>query len=330
MKRLGLFVILIVIGVAAIGMLTMRNVSSFASPLPDKYRVLDSLPWDTKETKPLNFDIEQYTWLDNETICYFLHDKSGKLQATKQRVATGQTFPAEPLVNISMAGDFYSVTASPNGKSLLIRNTNANAEWECWTFPLDKGGQPQKYRTDVDGFFWLSDINSFVGFASYNGTLIRFSVKEHREEPLPFALKFRDYLIIAPNGNYYASEYKLEYDKTFRLEIGSISSRKSHMQTLPLLPGTSRFSVQSVSPTSDRLLWERLYSNDKRQKSEGNNQAEGKQEPDNMKCWYVTDTNGSHPHTVVDMEESVSPKWLPDGKHVSIVYKGALYVVPVP
>ena len=91
-----------------------------------------------------------------------------------------------------------------------------------------------------------------------------------------------------------------------------------------------------VSPRHDQLLW--IVQSNKMPLFTQLSQSLPKalrQHPRYLARWMVSDLAGNNMHTIVEYEISdlyfnrpdlISPKWTPDGKHVSFEYQGALYI----
>ncbi len=311
------------------------------SPLNDANKIFAIAPWHISTDSLYSGRDYLYAWQDNETILYALQDQQHKYHLMRQRVRGGNPSAAQPLPNIPPLTDLEDFSASPDGKWLLTNCLGQSYHHEQTVFALDTGAVKQKYTRDNDLATWMNDSRSYVSQMFSSQNFEQFWVEKHAMTRLRNPLNGWGFEWLSSAGECFAERGTISGGTGQQLERGSIFTGKSQTQTLKSHGSERETILLDVSPQGDRLLWkqqweERSWFADlwgKLMHHSGNANA--------YEEWYVTDANGNNPQTLVKLSLGndtsnhqtgfiAVPAWLPDGKHLSIVYHGALYVVDVP
>ena len=310
-------------------------------PFADKDRVLDAIAWRVPIYKHGEMDEDVYTWQDNETIVYTRLDPQQKYPLMRQRVRGGNVSEVQPILNSPLMVHPYEVAASPDGKWLFVANYGQRERNEYTIIDVKSGAVKQKYLTPNSFVSWMQDSRSFFCQEIFSGSIVQYGVSSSKEERHLLNQINRGLSVVSPQGAFFIGNYYGGNPSPPRLERGSIFTGKSQINSIPRYGSVLDSSLYSVSPQGERLLWYQTWS-DRSWFSElwGKVTRHGAT-PNTHEAWYITDADGSNPrtwaivhtqdyHYAYSSRRVVFPKWLPDGKHLSVVYKGALYVVEVP
>ena len=108
--------------------------------------------------------------------------------------------------------------------------------------------------------------------------------------------------------------------------------------TVPIPLDAAHFQGQ-IAPTHDKILW-RVESNRIPFPYSALQHLPGplKTKPVYLERWMISDLQGHGMRTIAEFQiddlyfnrpNMISPKWNPDGKHVSFIFQGGLYLLPV-
>ncbi len=108
--------------------------------------------------------------------------------------------------------------------------------------------------------------------------------------------------------------------------------------TVPIPPDAAHFQGQ-IAPTHDKILW-RVESNRVPFPYNALQRLPGpwKTKPVYLERWMISDLQGHGMRTIAEFQiddlyfnrpNMISPKWNPDGKQVSFIFQGGLYLLPI-
>lgn len=338
MKRRKLFVAMAAVGMAATVGTVFFRAAMTGIPSSEKHRVLDRAGWAYRNRMIDERHTDEYTWLDNRTILFFVPDAQGRLQAMKQQVGVGQTFRAEALPAAVSDLVPFELVVSPNGKFLAVSGWDKSKIFSLEVFDLNGKGRLRQYRAPNAHLHWLADSRTLIGSDETKPNLVRYTLDSPKPEMLPFASKQSSGVVVAPDGTCFAHKFQFGRKSFGTLERSVLVGGQSGTKTIPASETVRWLTLVSVAPQGNRLLWcENIMAKPltSQKVKPLTTQLKEKFYPSrtpsaNVSRWYVTDADGSHAKTFVTSDASILPKWLPDGKQFSMVYEGALYVEPVP
>jgi hypothetical protein len=315
----------------------MTGTPAMKPPFTDKDKVLANVPWSVDNREDKNFNVECYAWLDNETLIYVRPNGQHSSQLMRQRVRGKHFSAAEPFFTFAERLNPIKLSVSPNGKWLMVTEIGSQA-YRCSVYAINGSGLKQRYEVKYASPIWLADGESFLNSETQSGELYQYSVATHQRKKLAFKQHLNAAPVASPQGEYFASDYNSQNNPPLKLERGSISQGKSQVQAVKSTLATEEAWLQSVSPQGTRLLWHRGWGDKTRfptlwEKIRGDDVG-----VNFHATWWVTDTEGNHAHKLATVHfdgyeasfGSEKLRWLPDSKHLSVVYKGALYVIAVP
>ena len=333
--------LLLLLALLIISGYTVKRLFDSLSPFSDANKILASVPWRIHLHDDFYANTSLYTWLDNETIIYGLCDAKQNCRLMRQKVQGGNVVAAQPIASIPPLHSLYEIAVSPDGKWLMTMYSGKGGNTEYTIFDLDIGKVKQKYASNDSFGTWLNDSRSFLCSTYETTKIVQYEVDQHHTKSYSITERFGTYNTLSPSGEYFSNDDPASPQKPPQLERGSIFTGKSQVRAIPRFGSEEYYLVKSVSPQGDRLMWQQEGAEVSWMDKLMNRLTRRTVTPKGYVRWYVTGANGGSPRTLLklDAEPGVmsfikgsydNPKWLPDGKHLSIVYKGALYVVDAP
>ncbi len=338
-RRSGWLLLLLALLIA--GGYTAKRWIAARNPFSDTNKIFAVVPWRVPDGSG-GFEGEHlYTWQDNETIIYAPRSNEGKYRLMRQKVRGGTPFAAQPIPNIPSLSRLSELEASPDGKWLLTVCDRKRNNKEYTIFALDRGEVKQKYPYENTFTTWLQDSRSFLCLTDDGGKIVQYEIDRHQTKPLSIQMQLGSFPEVSSSGEYFSTEPSSSQQPSMRLERGSIITGKSQVQTIPYFGSGKYGYLLTASPQGDRLLWNQYGKEVSWLDKWMSRLTRRKVEAKNYQGWYVTDAKGGNPRDLVTLYSEqgnasggagldYNPYWLPDGKHLSIIYKGALYVVDAP
>jgi hypothetical protein len=325
----------------AFGWRVVSGMRSRVTPFADKDRVLAVVPWRLQTEYGDFYGEEEYVWLSNDTVAYLQEHGKNTCHVMTLRVEAGQTHSPQTLSVLNNVDSTVLTTASPDGKQLFIYTLNRKFKPD-WIVVSSDGTVLRKAAEQLQGDpMWLAGKMQFLEYRRNVGELHRYELPSLKREKVPLSLKLKTNPLFSPQGSYWVSDMQFNSTPHMELERGVLGGKSSQVNAIPPFGIMSSAGLNSVSPKGEQLLWsqvDREYS----WISRIYQHLTGKGIPATYhEQWTVTDADGLQPRTVASytwsgylqshgLPTQLTLKWLPDGKHLSGVYKGALYVVAVP
>ena len=286
-----------------------------------------------------------YYWLSNDEVLFFGIGPTGGHQLFRQKVTPGghPGFPvALPMKEV--AASWRPSRLSRQHAWLLWTNWRAPAKFALMATALDGSGTVAwKELVSSRSLTWMPDGRHLVYTTVSNGWQAQIlSLDSPQVESVPLTgFNTNDRLSLqgfSPDGKaigavnpgfYMAPNLKLDFA---RFDIGGKATMPIRF-AVKAPPGTF-VGGATPSPQGDRLLWscetvlispvdellQRFFPAYKAQRKPGHS-------------WWVSCMDGSAMHEVgrtVNRNDDggIGLQWMPDGKQLSFVYKGQLYIAP--
>lgn len=313
------------------------------SPLPvGAYSVLSTAEW----VEPNRYGVSSYQWLPNGELAYLKRNLRGMIQVCYQKMdMRGPVGPASFGPELPLDIAFQRFFPSPDKQWIAYMHYTAPNVWQ--TFLLSADGKTTRQGGE---FFsgWLADSRSYLALAySKQFDTEVYHLDSPQVQTLPnlgpgntsvpaITLAGAPSFLMASHfanfgqGNGNPQNYPLMTLRLFAMSDPKIAAKQWQAK----VPVGMTYGTPLASPDNTHLLWNVGKQNDDLWRYWlGRLNPRWRQNPTFSTQYFISDFNGEHIHPVLanslGVTRNVAPHWTPDGKHLSFVYQGQFYLVPV-
>lgn len=338
------------VALSTIAFLVVQAIRIGFSALPaGAYPVVSTVRWAGSWTRPRMVDDcdPHYTWLSNGDLAYLQTNAKGTPQVCYQKMdARGPVGRVRYGPELPPGLSMYTFVPSPDEKWVAYRQFSNAGEHRTVVISAD-GKITRTVPASIVA--WLPNSRGFLatpntGDASLQVDLLDSPPKTHsvmRASGTPVAVSY------VPVGPKFVVGKDIYHPDTFtshnypRMVLHSYSASNLDVATgtwEATVPAQAQWGSAAASPDGKHLLWS-VYREHRsswwpwlRNRLPDRRSVSALRSPP-VQLFFLSDVQGHDMHRLFEhmefMFDNMAPRWTPDGKHLSFLYKNQLYLLPV-